>query len=441
MAVEHTINSFPPNVLSQTGQCVCKAGIFLFSIPGQSGQFASGVFVLQIPQPNSRVKPEAHCCCPFGALSFEALYLLATEQLLCVLERILDRPSATETTNHFFRFHFEVGGYEKIVGPFAAGVSSDDHQQWLFAYVIPDDWFAEDQLGSLVLAFGNSNSFPFLYGLSQHRWFWQGFSSYAWSASSRFCFWLRQIEDDCIFSHMRYDLRVFGSLADNSGIKAVTVANKLSSRQPGFDLAEHLQSQFYMAGTILEPQPHVDRQTNRFAAPGWFDSQSNHHQVESPRKGCKQIRKHRVAPFGCSLNMFAGPAEKGVVYIDIDCASRTECLDQQQGKCLPKKGQMPVGLVEKTVKGIVWPSEKTGGKRHNAGNSASGCAQNPAADKRGKDICRRVCKHRKKVIDNVLPSRCNNLCIHTDLHVLMFFPLKTSVGQYARAQFSSSLAS
>lgn len=440
MAIEHTINSFSPNLLSQAGQCICEAGILLFSIPGQFRQFASGVFVFQVPQPNSRVDPETHCCRPFGALSFEALYLLATEQLFCVLERILDRPSAAETANHLFWFHFEVGGDEKIVGPFAAGISSDDHHQWLFAYVIPDDRFAEDQHGSLVLAFGNNNSFPLLYGLSQQWWFWQDYSSYASSTSPGFCFWFWQVEYDRILSHVRYDFHVFGFLADQSGVKTVAVANKLSIGQPGFDLAEHLQSQFDMAGTILEPQPHVDRQANRFAAPGRFDSQSNHHQVETPRKGCKQIRKHRVSPFGCSLDMFAGPAEKSVVYIEIDCAGRTECLDQQQSKSLPKKGQVPAGIVEETVKGIVRPRKKTGGKWHNAGNSASGRAQNPATDKCGKNIGSWSCKNAKKVIDNVLPSRCNNLCMHTDLHVLMCFPLKTSVGQYARAQFSSALA-
>jgi len=262
---EHKFNSIPPKHSAKATQRIRKARSRLAGIPRLNKKVSLLRFLTKIPQPNSRVQPKAHCCRTFRALSFEALYLLAAKQLFCVLGRILDRPSAAEAANHFSWFHFEVAGDEKILGPFAAGVLTDNHQQWLFAYVIPDDRFAEDQHGSVVLAFGNNDSFPLLYGWTQQGWFGQGFPSYAWSARSGFCFWLRQVEDDRILSHVRYDFHTFGFLADQRGVKAVAVANKPSIGQPRLDLAEHLQGQFDMAGTVLESKPHVDRQAERFA--------------------------------------------------------------------------------------------------------------------------------------------------------------------------------
>jgi len=141
-----------------------------------------------------------------------------------------------------------------------------------------------------------------------------------------------------------------------------------------------------------------------------------------------------------SLDVFADPSQEGVVFIEIDSAGRTEYLGQQQRKRLPKKCQMPASVVEETVKGIVGPRKKTGGKRQDACNGASGCAQDPAADQTQENLSGGNCENAKKMIDHLLPGRCNILIKHTDLHALRCFPLKTSVGRYACAQFSSSLA-
>jgi hypothetical protein len=138
--------------------------------------------------------------------------------------------------------------------------------------------------------------------------------------------------------------------------------------------------------------------------------------------------------------MFSLPSKEGIVYIKVNGSAGTEHFDKQYRKRLPQLTQTPPCVVEKTVKGIVWPLKKAGCKRYDACNCASGRAQNPSTDKGSKNIGGWSCKNGKKVIENSLPSRCNSLRTHTDLHVLMVISPKTSVGRYACAQFSSFLA-
>jgi hypothetical protein len=436
MGTEHTIYSVSPKSHPQSSHCI-REGWGCLGVPWHMADLSPGLFVLQVPQPYHRIKAKTHCGGTLGTLTFEALHLLATKQLFRIFESVFDRPSATEAADHLFAFHCEIGSDEKVVRPFAARIASDDHQQRFFAYMVPDDFFGKDKHGSFVFAFGDNNFFPFLYSLCQQKWFFQSFSTYAWSSPSGLCLWFGQIENNGVFSHVRYDLHTFGSLAYQGCVKTVAMANKAPFGQPRFDLAQHLRSQLDMAWPIFDSQPHIDWQADGFAFPRRYYSQGDHHQVQPTRESGKHIRKYRVSPLGCSLNVFARSAKESIVHVEIDLAFWTEHLYQQQREDFPKTGQLPACFVEESMKGIVGLCEKLRREGHNSRNGVSGRAQDPPVDQSSEDLSGWSGKNWKKVFENLTPCRCNN-SIHTDLRVLMIFLSKTSESQYVRAQFSCS---
>ena len=434
MPAEHAIYSVPPERRSQSGYCICK-GWNSLAIPRHIGNLLPGLLVLQIPQPYHRIQPKTQCRGTFGPLALEGLNLLAAQKLFGILESIFDRPSAGESGDHLFAFHCQVGTDKRIWRPFVVRIASNDHQQRLFAYMIPDDLLGEDEHGSVVHAFCDEHFLPLPYSLCQETGFFQSISPNASSSPSswRLCF--GQIENDGVFSHVRDYVHMSRTLAYQSRVKAVAMANKAPFGQPGFDLMQHLESQLNMAWATFDSQTHIDWQADGFAFPRRNYSQCYHHQVQPTRESGKHIRKDGVSPFGCSLNVFAGSSKEGIVHIEIDPPFWTERLYQQYGHGLPKTGQFPACFVEESMKGVVGLCEKLRREGYDARNGASGRAQDPATDQGGEDAGCGSCKNREKVFENLIPCRCNS-GIHTDLHVLIFLLSKTSESQYVRAYYS-----
>lgn len=114
-------------------------------------------------------------------------------------------------------------------------------------------------------------------------------------------------------------------------------------------------------------------------------------------------------------------------------------LYQNNRKQPPQLGHRPDCTTEETMKRVVRPVDKQLGKSNYSGNGSPGGAKYPAADKGSENICCRDGKNLKKLLANCLPGRCNSLCKHTDLHVVIF-PLQTSAGWYVCVLYSSSLA-
>jgi hypothetical protein len=89
---------------------------------------------------------------------------------------------------------------------------------------------------------------------------------------------------------------------------------------------------------------------------------------------------------------------------------------------------LPTRFVEKPMKSVVWLWEKSRRKRHNSRDCVPGGTQNPPVDKSREDFCGWSGKNWKKVLNYIRP--CRNNCVHIDLPVLVFYPIKTSAGRY-----------
>ena len=430
------IYSVSPESYSQRRQCVGE-GRYRLGVPRRARNLASGSAVLQIPEPYQRIEPKTYPRRTFGALTFEALRLLGAEQLLCAFESLFDRPSAAETADYSLSFELQIGADKEVVLASATWIASNDHQQWFFADVVPDDLSGVDEHGAFVLAFGDSHLLPLFYGLRKEIRFFQGFAPNAWASPSELCLRFGQIEDDGVFSHVGYDLCTFGSFAYQCRVKAVAMANKAPFGQPGLDLPQHSAGQFGMAWAFFDAQAHIDWQTDGFAFPRRDYSQGDHNQVQTMREDGEHIRKYRVSPPERSLDVFSSPSKERVVQIEVDPAFRAERFDQQQCNDLPETRQLPAGPVEKAVKGVVGSSVKLACKWDNAGDGAPGSTHYPTIDQRSEDLSGWGGKDWKKVFENSAPCRCNG-SVHTDLPVLMNFLPKTSERQYVCAQFPSN---
>jgi hypothetical protein len=439
MFIEHIIYSLLPDIAAKRRQRIGEARSAFLTIPRQMWQLLPEPWVLKVPEPHHRIEKQTQRGGSLRTLSFEGLRLLSAEKLLGIFERILDAPSSGISTDNLLWRQGQIRRYEEIVFFLLCRVSADDQHNRSFGDVIPYNLSRPDQTFSLFSAFDGDNLLEIPDGFDKFERFWQQFASDSFASASGF-FLRGQLEYDRVLSHTRYDVNPPQIAVYQSRIKAIAMTNKASAGQPGGDFDEHAFGKVDMAGAVFETQTHIDRQSNGFAAPGWINPQCQHNQIEAVGINNAGYGANRVSPIGSAGYLSARPVKERIVQVQMYCASRTESLYQPGRQQTPKLGKRPLCATEEPMECVVRPVPKSSGEWYYARYGSSAGTKNPSGHQSSKYFCRRDRKYRKKMIDNCPPCRCNILCLHTDLHVLMVLPPSTSVGQYVCVQFSWNMA-
>ena len=438
MLTGHTINCLPPELSPQTGQRIGEAGPAFVTIPRQPRKLAPKASMVEIPQPYHRVKPEAHGGSPFGPLSFEALRLLATDELLGVFERFFDAPASGVLAHNLSGRQAQVGRHQENIFGFAGRVAADNHPYRLLGYMIPDDLACPDHAFFLLCAFDGSYTFEIPHQCREFPWLGEQLAAYSLASASGL-FLRRQRINDSVLSHACYQMHPRQVAIYKGGVEAIAMAYKPAFLQPVGHFGQHTLGEIDMSRALFDAQTHIDRQCDRLAAPRRTHTQRQHNEIEPSGENYQLFRAYGIAPPGGALDLASASVKEGVVEIQMYSSARIELFDQQDYQQPPQLCHRPPGFGEKAVKAVVWLLAKDRSRANHAGDGSSAGAQEPAADQCGEDICRWSGKNREKVLKKLLPSRCYSLYKHTSLQVVSF-PIQTSVGWYVCAQLSSSLA-
>jgi hypothetical protein len=438
--LEHQFNSVSPKLSSKTAQSILKARASFARVPGKDRKSSAGSVLLQIPKPHHRIKPKAHSSGPLRTFALPCLGLLATEQLLCVLERILDAPSASKTTNDCGRTQIQICGEEEIVFLFAFRVSTDNQQYRPGGYVVPDNLPAIDQSLLDFASFESLYQFPTSHSLGHLLQSRQLFASFAGTTPSFLLLLAQQIVDICIPTHTRGHMCI-GYIPSSQGrVKTVAMAVKPPFGQPLGNFCQHLLSQIDQCWAVFFVQSYIDGQSERLAAPRRAYSQSKNHQIQTPGMNyAGGSRTDGIAPPTGTVDLAAASVKECVVQIGWYYARRAKYPDQQDQQQLPQLAGWPGCIWEKAVIGIVGSLALRVGKGQDTCDRAFGRAKYPAGDQPRKNLCCRCRENCQKVLNNIRPCRYSNRCIHTNLPVPSF-SMCSSEGWCVSAYSSLKLA-
>ena len=157
---EHTLYSFTPKLATQAGYGIGEARPALQRIPGMNHEVLLARLLLQVPQPNHRIQPQAQARGTFGALAFEGLRLLTAKILLGVFERILDRPAVGIAFYNLGWGHGHIGGKEKVVFFFALRIPADNQKYRLLRNSVPQQNSRVNQSDSVFASFADFYLLP-----------------------------------------------------------------------------------------------------------------------------------------------------------------------------------------------------------------------------------------------------------------------------------------
>ena len=280
---EHIFYSFRPKLASEAVQSIRKARSGFLFVPRLSPKVSRSGFLSEIPQPNHRIQTQTQRRSSFGPLALVRLRLLAAQKLFCIFERVFNGPSVVVTFQNLGSGHRQIGRKKKIVSFLASRVSADNQKHRFFRNGIPN------YMSNINQSFHHFASLTELYLLPvvniRYHLLWGGkaLAFLARSASGFLSSFWRQIENLCVALYSRNEICLSHLFSSQRCIKAICNQSKQPFRQPLVDLVYHLHRQFYQGIAVLAVQSHIDRQPQRFAAPGRLDLQRQNHQIQSPR--------------------------------------------------------------------------------------------------------------------------------------------------------------
>ena len=265
---EHTFYSFSPQLATQAGYGIDEARPALQRIPGMNHEVSLTRLLLQVPQPNHRVQPQAQARGSFGAFALEGLRLLTAEILLGVFERILDRPTAGITAYHLGWRHGHIGRKKEVVFFFAFRVPTDNQQYGLLRNSVPQQNSRVNQSDSVFASFADLYLLPMANTFGQFLRTENSFAFFA-RATAVFLFgrnW--QIVKLGVAFYPRNNGRVGKFLSSQAGVKPIGNHSKPPCRMPLGCFLDHLFGQLYQSRLFFAVQSHIDRQSQRLATPG-----------------------------------------------------------------------------------------------------------------------------------------------------------------------------
>ena len=437
---EHTFYSFSPKLPAKAAYRISEARPTLQWIPGLNHEVLLARLLLQVPQPNHRIQPQAQARGSFGALALERLGFLAAEILFGVLERILDRPAVGITFDHLGWGHGHIGGKEKIVFLFAFRVPADHQQYRLLRNSVPQQNFRVNQSGSVFASFADFHLLPMANTFGHFLRTEKSFAFFARTAPEFLLGGNWQIVEFGIAFYPRNDSRVGKALSSQAGVKTIGNHPKQPFRMPGDEFLDHLLGQLDQTGLFSAMQSHVDRQSQRLAAPGWLNLQSQHHQVQAPSQDISAgSRTDRISPPGSSIYLSAVVMEQGVVQSQGYCSGPIEGFDQDLGQDHPQPSHTPAGMGKEAVKGVVSVSALRIGEGQDTAYGPPDGAQNPSVEQLDEDFSAGNGKNGQKVEDEGRPCRYSIYRIHTNLRVVTC-SLQSSEGWYVFVYDSWPLA-
>jgi len=437
---EHTFYSFSPKLPAKAAYRIREAWPTLQRIPGLNHEVLLARLLLQVPQPNHRVQPQTQARSTFGALTLERLRLLTAEILFGVFERILDRPAVGIASYDLGGRHPHIGGKEKVVFFFAFRIPADHQQYGLLRNSVPQQNFRVNQSGPVFPSFADFYLLPMA---NRFGHFLRTEKSLAFFARTAATFLLRlhrQIVKLGIAFYPRDNGSVGKFLAGQAGVKTIGYHSKQPFRTPRGDFLDHLLGQFDQTGLFSAMQSHVDRQSQRLAAPGRLNLQSQYHQVQAPSQDISGgSRTDRISPPGSALDLFAAVVKQGVVQSQGYGSFAIECFYQYLSQHSPKPCHAPAGMGEETVKSVVSMSAIRVCERQDTAYGPSDGAQNPSVEQLDEDFSAWDGKIGQKVQDKSRPCRYSIYRIHTNLRVVSV-SLQSSAGWYVFVYDSWPLA-
>jgi len=279
---EHTFYSLTPKLAAKATQRIRKARSQLLTVPRLNSEISSSGLLLEIPQPNHRVQPKTQSGGTLWTFGFVGLRLLTAEKLFGVFECIFYRPAVCVAGQYFGRLHRHIGCEKEVVFFFAIRVSTDNQQDRLAAHRVPENHTSINQAVDGLASLTKCNRLPIL-NVSGHLFqFGKFLSSGTRTAPSLLSSLGRQIVQVCISFDSGDNRNGSGCFSRQSGVKPICNHPKQPFRQPLMNFVDHLHSQLYQGQSIFSVQSHVDRQAQRFAAPGRLDLQSQDDQIQAP---------------------------------------------------------------------------------------------------------------------------------------------------------------
>jgi len=427
---EHKFNSILPKHTAKATQRIRKTRSRFARIPRLNKKVSRLRFLLKIPQPDCRIKPQAQRCRSFGTFAFPCLRLLTTDKLLGVFESILDAPSSRKTSNDFGCGETGIGRKEKIVFLFACRVSADNQKHRLLRDPVPNDFSDIYQPFSGLASFAGFYQLPVVYSFGQILRRRKLFALFARPASAFFSFCWQQIVNICVPTHTRDYMSVEYVLSSQRSVKTIRMVDKPPLRQPQGNFCQHFFGQFYQGQTILSVQSHIDWQPQRFATPRRIYSQCKNHQIQTPGVDCLcASRTDSISPPSGPADFSATAMKQGVVQVGGYYTGWVKHPGQQNRQKSPQLAHCPGSIREKPVVSIVSFLSSWVCEWQDASDGMSCGAEYPSGYEIEKNFCRGNREYWEKVLNYCIPCRSNN-CIHANLPVLSLFPIKTSEGWY-----------
>jgi hypothetical protein len=350
-------------------------------------------------------------------LTLVRLRLLAAQKLFCVFERVLDSPSVVVTFQNLDGGHCQIGRKEKIVSFFASRVSAYYKQYRLMRNPIPYYLTGINQSLYCFASLAKLYLLPVVDIRSHLLRVGKAFAFLARPASGFLSSFGRQIENLCVALYTRNKICLEHLFSSQRCVKAVCNQSKPPFRQPLMELVYHLHCQFYQSIAVLAVQSHVDRQSQRFAAPGRLYLQCQDDQIQSPRiDNALLCRANSIPPITCAIDFSAAAMKQCIVQSNSNDTCRAKDPDQCQCQDLPEFVDVPTAIWKETMVGIVSTLKAWVGKWKDASYCFSSRAQYPSTFKSGENLCPGSSKNWKKLLGPL-----NNLTFHKSLDFCLLF--------------------
>ena len=426
---EHIFYSLTPKLASEAVQSVHKAWSCFLPVPRLNPESSRSGFLSQIPQPHHRIQTQTQRRSSFWALALVRLRLLAAQKLFRVFECVLDGPSVVVAFQNLGCAHGQIGRKKKIVSFFAERVSAYYKQYRLMRNPIP---YYLTCINQSFYCFASLTKLYLLPVVNIRSHLLRVGKAFAFLARSASCFlssFGRQIENLCVALYTRNEMCLRHPFSSQRCIKAVCNQSKPPFRQPLMELVYHLHRQFYQSIAVLSVQSHVDRQPQRFAAPGWLNLQCQNHQIQSPCiDNALLCRADSIPPITGTVDFSSTVVEQRIVQSEGNSSCAIKDFDKHQSQDLPERIDIPTGIWKKTMVGIVSTLKAWICKWQDARYCSPCRTQNPAGHQTRENLCPRSRENWKKLLSYIRP--CRNNCMHIDVPVFIFFPIKTSAGRY-----------
>jgi len=291
-----------------------------------------------------------------------------------------------------------------------------------------------------LASFADFYLLPMANTFGQFLWTENSFAFFARTAATPLLRLQRQIVEFGVAFYPRNNGCVGKCLAGQAGVKTIGNHSKQPFRMPFDEFLDHLLGQLDQTGLFSAMQSHVDRQSQRLAAPRRLNLQSQHHQVQAPGQDISAgSRMDRISPPGGSIYLSAAVMKQGVVQSQGYGSCPIESFEQYLCQYHPKSSHVPASMWKKAVKGVVSMSALRIGERQDTAYGPPNGAQNPSVEQLSEDFSTWDGKIGQKVEDEGRPCRYSIYRIHTNLRVVTW-SLQSSEGRYVFVYDSCHLA-